>query len=69
MTTMINARVPGTNCGWSYKTNEPVDIGRWLDFLRHRGFTEIVKMAEDIPFVLTCPSGAECTRGWFVESD
>lgn len=69
MTTMIDARVPGTHCGWTYKTNLPVNIERWMGFLRNRGFTEIVKMCEEIPFIFTCPSGAECTRGWFAETD
>lgn len=67
--TTIEAYMPGTRCGWSYTTAEPADIEQWLGFLRNRGFAEIVKLTEDIPFILTCPGGAECTRGWFLESD
>lgn len=63
--TMIEARIPGTRCGWSYETREPADIVFWLEFLRSRGFTEIVKMSDDVRAVLTC----QCTPGWFVESD
>lgn len=67
--TKIEAVVPGTHCGWAYETKEPADVERWLGFLRNRNFTEVLNLREEIPFILTCPGGAECTRGWFLDTD
>lgn len=56
--TKVTARVPGTSQTFTLESAMEPDATRMLAFMRHRGFTEVLKIQEPTPKLLETWEGA-----------